>query len=98
VFAVAADLPNVDVSLLDELERAYVRGDEAVVPTHGDRRIEPLAGLYDRVRVVERGYALLQEGRTATRDLLSELRVRYLPVDAEHFVNINTPADLERVP
>jgi molybdenum cofactor guanylyltransferase len=98
VFAVAADLPNVDVSLLDELERAYVRGDEAVVPTHGDRRIEPLAGLYDRVRVVERGYALLQEGRTAMRDLLSELRVRYLPVDAEHFVNINTPADLERVP
>jgi molybdopterin-guanine dinucleotide biosynthesis protein A len=98
VFAIAADLPNVDAALLDELERACQDGDEAVVPAHGENGIEPLAALYDRAAVLERGYALLTSGHAAMRDLLHELRVRYLPVANDRFVNVNTPADLERVP
>lgn len=30
------------------------------------------------------------------RDLLAGLRVRYVPMDSARFVNVNTPADLER--
>ena len=96
VFAVAADLPNVDAHLLDELERARAAGDEAVVPEH-DGAIEPLAALYDRAAVLERGSALLAQGRSSMRDLLATLAVRYLPASGERFVNVNTPADLERV-
>ena len=96
VFAIAADLPNVDAELLDELERALADGDEAAVPRH-DGGAEPLAALYDRAAVVERGYALLEEGRDAMRDLLAGLQVRYVPVASERFVNVNTPADMERL-
>ncbi len=95
VFAVAADLPNVDAALLDELERARAGGDEAVVPKH-DGGIEPLAALYDRTAILERGFALLEENKGAMRDLLAELRVRYVPMESARFVNVNTPADLER--
>jgi molybdopterin-guanine dinucleotide biosynthesis protein A len=96
IFAVAADLPRVDTALLDTLERAFEGADEAVVPQHAGG-VEPLAALYDRAAVLERGYALLERGRSAMRDVLADLRVRYLPCDPKQFVNINTPADLERV-
>jgi molybdenum cofactor guanylyltransferase len=96
VFAVAADLPNVDARLLDELERARAAGDEAVVPEHA-RGAEPLAAWYDRAALVERGYALLEGGRSSMRALLAELRVRYVPMDGAAFVNVNTPADVELV-
>ncbi len=95
VFAVAADLPNLDAALLDELERAWVDGDEAIVPKH-EGGIEPLAALYDRTAVLERGFALLERRKRAMRDLLAGLRVRYVPMDSARFVNVNTPADLER--
>jgi molybdenum cofactor guanylyltransferase len=95
VFAIAADLPNVDAALLDELERAFADGDDAVVPVH-DGRIEPLAALYDRTAIVERGAALLEAKNDAMRDLLAELRVRYVTMEPARFVNVNTPADLER--
>jgi molybdopterin-guanine dinucleotide biosynthesis protein A len=95
VFAVAADLPNVDAALLDELERARCDQDEAVVPNHVGGA-EPLAALYHRAALVERGSALLREGRSAMRDLLAALRVRYVPMDPARFVNVNTPADMER--
>lgn len=95
VFAVAADLPNVDAALLDELERARADGDEAVVPKH-DGGIEPLAALYDRTAILECGFALLEEKKDAMHDLLAGLRVRYVPMASARFVNVNTPADLER--
>jgi molybdopterin-guanine dinucleotide biosynthesis protein A len=95
VFAVAADLPNVDAALLDELERAYRDGDEAVVPKHAGG-IEPLAALYDRKAVLEHGSALLERNENAMRDLLAGLRVRHVPMEPARFVNVNTPADLER--
>jgi molybdenum cofactor guanylyltransferase len=95
VFAVAADLPNIDAALLDELERARVDGDEAVVPEH-DGGIEPLAALYDRTAILKCGFALLEENKSAMRDLLAGLRVRYVPMESTRFVNVNRPADLER--
>jgi len=94
VFAIAADLPNVGTELLDALERARAEGDEAVVPEHRGG-VEPLAALYDRAAVVERGYALLAQGRTAMRDLLAALRVRYVAMESRQFANVNTPADVE---
>ena len=46
--------------------------------------------------MLERGFALLDEGKSAMRDLLAGLRVRYVPMESARFVNVNTPADLER--
>jgi molybdopterin-guanine dinucleotide biosynthesis protein A len=96
VFAIAADLPNVDAALLDDLDAAFRDGDQAVVPRHagGD---EPLAALYDRAAVLEHGYALLEAGRRSMRDLLARLHVRFVTSGSERFLNVNTPADLERV-
>ena len=95
VFAVAADLPNVDAALVDELERARCDGDQAVVPQH-DGNAEPLAALYDRAAVLACGSALRGKKKSAMRELLAGLRVRYVPMEPARFVNVNTLADLER--
>ncbi|HTX59428.1 MAG TPA: molybdenum cofactor guanylyltransferase [Verrucomicrobiae bacterium] len=96
VFAVAADLPNADRSLLEELAAARRAGDEAVVPEHGGT-IEPLAALYDRAALLREGEAVLRDGRGAMHELIERLQARFVPMDGERFRNVNTAADLEGV-
>jgi molybdopterin-guanine dinucleotide biosynthesis protein A len=91
-FAVAADQPRLDASVLRRLLAAWQPGDEAVVPIH-DGRIEPLAALYDRAAVV-REDSRLRDGKTAMRDLVDAVAARFVPIEAEHFLNVNRPSDL----
>lgn len=101
VFAVAGDAPFVTSAILDALSAARCAGDEAVVPVHGTgsaRRLEPLAALYERTRVLDAGRELLESGGRAMHALLDRLRVRTVTFDdGEAFANVNTPADYERV-
>ncbi|HEY6327420.1 MAG TPA: molybdenum cofactor guanylyltransferase [Candidatus Cybelea sp.] len=92
-FAVAADQPRLDASVLRRLLAAWRRGDEAVVPIH-DGRIEPLAALYDRAAVVREDPGLRRGGRAAMHDLVGAVAARFVPIESEYFYNVNRPGDL----
>jgi molybdopterin-guanine dinucleotide biosynthesis protein A len=93
VFLVAGDAPRVTANVLRELQAAWQPGDEAVVPTHGER-LEPLAAFYDRAAVEREGFAVLHGPDRSMHALLARLQVRRIPMRPEVFLNINTPADL----
>ncbi|MBV8345266.1 MAG: molybdenum cofactor guanylyltransferase [Candidatus Eremiobacteraeota bacterium] len=92
-FAIAADQPRLDASVLRRLLAAWRPHDEAVIPVH-DERIEPLAGLYDRAAVVREDARLRHEGKTAMRELVERLATRFVAVEAGYFYNVNRPSDL----
>jgi molybdenum cofactor guanylyltransferase len=94
IFAVAADQPHLRLAALELLALAWEPGDEAVVPEH-DGRIEPLAALYARSAVLRAAPCAAAEG-TAMHDLIERIATRFLPMRAEYFLNVNTPADLPR--
>ena len=93
VFAVAADQPNLDASIIVRLNEAWRAGDEAVVPEH-DGRIEPLAAAYDRRAALREGFELRASRRHAVRDLVARLRTRFVPCEGAYFHNVNRPEDL----
>ena len=93
VFAIAADQPNLDASLIARLEQAWCDGDEAVVPEHGGN-IEPLAAVYDRRAALREGFELRASRKSAVRDLLARLRTQFLPCEGAYFYNVNRPEDL----
>ncbi len=103
VFAVAGDAPFVDDAFIQTLNRRRLAGCgeardvEAVVPIRergGQRQIEPLAALYDRLAFVREGLPVLRSGRGSLRVVIARLRTRFVPMeDARAFTNVNTPAD-----
>ncbi len=101
VFAVAGDAPFVDSAFIDALAIERRPGDEALVPVHereGQRQIEPLAALYDRLAFVPAGLAVLRSGEGALRLILDRLKTRYVEIDDPRiFTNVNTPYDYDAV-
>ncbi len=95
VYAVAADMPNVDRGLLEELARDVHDGDEAIVPEHGGR-IEPLAALYERKALLRESAEIATREGGALHALIARLRARFVPFSDAPFLNVNTPADFER--
>jgi molybdopterin-guanine dinucleotide biosynthesis protein A len=93
IFALAGDAPNVTPNVLDELARAYERGDEAVVPLH-DGSLEPLAALYDRAALARAGTFALDGGERSMHAAIGRMTVRAIPMRAEFFLNVNTLDDL----
>lgn len=97
VFAVAGDAPFVESAFIDRLFAALEPGDEAVVPTH-DRRMEPLAAIYERKAFMRAGLPVLLEGDGALHLVIEKLRARFVPIDDPRiFTNVNTPADYDAV-
>ena len=96
VYLIAGDAPRITADVLESLARVWQEGDEAVVPSHGDR-LEPLAALYDRAAVEREGFEVLRGPDRSMHALLARLRVRRIPMQPEVFLNINTPADLQSV-
>ena len=96
VFALAGDAPFVDAATLDEIERAWRDGDEAVVPVRANgeqMRFEPLCALYDRLAFLREAEAVMSESR-AVADVAAALRTRRISLSDERaFFNINTAAD-----
>ncbi len=96
VFAVAGDAPFVGAAVIDALTADWKRGDEAVVPVHGEgpARGAPLAALYDRAALLAAGERALREGRYAMHAVLARLRTRLVPfANGGVFANVNTAAD-----
>jgi molybdopterin-guanine dinucleotide biosynthesis protein A len=97
IFAVAADQPLLECSVLEHLAAAWRPGDEAVVPKHNGG-IEPLAALYDRFALLREGVRLRHAGRTAMRDLIASLATRFVAVEESYFHNVNRVSDLLAMP
>jgi molybdenum cofactor guanylyltransferase len=93
LFAIAADLPQIDAAVLGELADAWRPGDEAVVPEH-DGTIEPLAALYERCALLREGFELRARGKHAMRDAIERIATRFVPLSARYFRNVNRPEDL----
>ena len=93
IFAVAADQPTLEATVLQGLATLRRPGDEAVIPSH-DGTIEPLAALYSRSAILREGYDLAAKGCSAMRDLVGRLYARFVPFDAAYFRNVNAPEDL----
>ncbi len=100
-FVVACDMPFLRWEPIRYLAR-YMPGVDAVIP-YWEGDLEPLHGFYARsvLPVAER---LLREGKAGVRELLSQVRVHYVPEAElkavpgaeESFRNVNTPADAMR--
>jgi len=97
IFAVAGDTPLVTADVARHLLAAWVEGDEAAVPEH-EGALEPLAALYDRAALVREGWECLQSGDASMHAVLARMRVRRVALPAAFFVNVNTAADLSRLP
>ncbi len=93
LFAVAADQPRLEAGVLRRIAEAWQPGDEAVVPEH-EGRIEPLAALYARTALLGEGSRLLRAGEGAMHRLIERVAVRFVPMPAHYFHNVNTAADL----
>jgi molybdopterin-guanine dinucleotide biosynthesis protein A len=93
LFAIAADQPRLEAGVLHRLAEAWQPGDEAIVPEH-EGRIEPLAALYARTALLGEGLRLLDAGEGAMHRLIERVAVRFVPMPAHYFHNVNTVADL----
>jgi len=97
VFAVAGDAPLVSPGVLDALLDRWQDGDEAAVPEH-DGRLEPLAGLYDRIALTREAWECLRGAHPSMHALLSRLKMRRVLLPAVYFTNVNTAEDLTQIP
>ena len=97
VYAVAADQPSIERSVLDRLAERWEPGDEAVVPEH-DGRIEPLAALYERSAVLRESFTLLRQGNGAMHAFIERTRARFVSMPGDCFRNVNEATDLWRSP
>ncbi len=93
IFAVAADQPMLERSVLAQLADSWQPGDEAIVPQHGGG-IEPLGALYDRFALLREGTRLRRAGCAAMRDLVASLATRFVAVDGSYFYNVNEASNL----
>ncbi|MBV8373930.1 MAG: molybdenum cofactor guanylyltransferase [Candidatus Eremiobacteraeota bacterium] len=93
VFALAADMPKVEPFVVSAIVQAWQPGDEAVVPSHRDG-IEPLAALYARAALARETPALLAQPHASMHDLIDRLRARFVPLDQQYFLNVNSPEDV----
>ncbi|GIW42834.1 MAG: hypothetical protein KatS3mg077_0116 [Candidatus Binatia bacterium] len=100
-FVVACDMPFLRSEPILHLS-SLIEDYDAVVP-RWDGDVEPLHAFYAR-RLVPVAERLLVDGKSALRDLLQLVRVRYvsemeltkIPGAEETFRNVNTPADAAR--
>ena len=93
--ALAADMPDVDASLIERLEDARANEEsnmaEAFSAVGADDRLQPLATLYRARAVASAGTLLLERGERRLHALLDRLRTVDVAVDAKLLVNLNTP-------
>jgi molybdopterin-guanine dinucleotide biosynthesis protein A len=101
-FAVAGDMPGIDAAFVARIVAAAEAAGwpDAIVPSHADGTIEPLAALYKREPWLAAARAALATYRRNVSAALDGLRVTYyhvVPEDAPALANVNTPSDYERL-
>jgi len=91
-FIVACDIPELDISLLQEM-RTWAENYEIVVPMTQDHKLEPLLAFYHR-NLIPRIEALLKKGIRKIIELYPLAQVKYIPFTPNGwYYNLNTEKD-----
>ncbi len=91
-FVTGCDIPEMSIELIEKMITEAERFD-AVVPRWADGRVEPLFAVY-RKSVLEPARALLAEGKRKIRDLLPQVRTRFVDMPGgDWYRNLNTMQD-----
>ena len=92
-FVAACDIPYID---LHYVRRMLMEADgvDAVVPTTGDGKYEPLFAVY-RKSALGAINAVLSSGGRKVSDIFGRCRVKYIKLEARQFANLNTMVDFE---
>ena len=105
IFLAGCDLPFITAGLISRLCNLRTNETDAVVPVQSDGIVQPLCALYRVDPCLKKAHEMLEKTETPSlRDFLDEIsthRVGFdeisdLPGSESFFLNINTPADLER--
>lgn len=92
-FVIACDIPYID---LRYVRRMLMRADgvDAVIPTTGDEKYEPLFAVY-RKSALGAINGVLSSGGRKISDIFSRCRVKFVKLEAQQFTNLNAMADFE---
>ena len=102
VFISACDMPHISSNLISHMATRRKQGD-AVIPSSGDGKAEPLFGFYSRRLLPAMEKELLQ-GARGMSDFLKNKRVEYITMEEINihdprslsFINLNNPEDVKR--
>ena len=90
-FVVACDIPSIDIRIVRRMLKE-ADGVDIVVPKVGDGKYEPLFAAYSKSALKAINEVLSSGGRKIS-DVFSRCRVKYIELDAERFMNLNTMAE-----
>jgi len=90
---VACDIPHIDLTYVRRM-LAEAEGFDAVIPTSGDGKYEPLFAVYKN-SALEAINEVLSSGRRKISAVFARCRVKYIELEAERFMNLNTMAEYE---
>ena len=92
-FVVACDIPHID---LRYVRRMLMQADgvDAVIPTTGEEKYEPLYAVY-RKSALGAINGVLSSRERKISDIFSRCRVKFVKLEARQFANLNTMADFE---
>ena len=93
-FVTACDIPYIDLKFVRRMLRE-AQDFDAVVPIRDDGQIEPLFAIYRKSVIPAINNALSAGGRKMS-DFFDQCKVKYLPLDAKNFTNLNTIADYQK--
>ncbi|MDO8303688.1 MAG: NTP transferase domain-containing protein [Sedimentisphaerales bacterium] len=93
-FVTACDIPYIDLKFVRRMLRE-AEGFDAVIPIRDDGKIEPLFAIY-RKSVVPAINNVLSAGGRKIRDFFDQCKVKYIPLDAENFANLNTITEYKK--
>jgi len=92
-FVVACDIPYIDLHYVRRM-LMEANGADAVIPTSGDEKYEPLFAVYRR-SLLRGMHEVLESGGRKISDILSKCSVKFLKLEAQQFANLNTTTDFE---
>jgi len=96
------DMPLINTELLKYL-LVHSEGSDITVPVHENGMIEPLCGIYKKgaLEILEQ---CINEVNFSMKNCITRAKHRLVPIDLNHpniaadqFLNINTPADFEKI-
>ena len=92
-FVVACDIPYIDLHYVRRM-LTEANGADAVIPTSGDEKYEPLFAVYRR-SLLRAMHEVLASGGRKISDIFSKCSVKFLKLEAQQFANLNTTTDIE---
>jgi molybdopterin-guanine dinucleotide biosynthesis protein A len=93
-FVTACDIPYIDLRFVRRMLREAQNFD-VVVPIRDDGRLEPLFAIY-RKSVIPAINSVLSAGGRKMSDFFDRCNVKYIPLDARNFANLNTITEYQQ--